>query len=659
MYTSKLNRFLKNLSFPPINYFLIIVLAFLLIFALFRLILMLTNYPQFQGVPIIILLESFLVGIRFDLSVTLYALVPLFLINYLFYLIKQEKLIWTFNIVYLTVITGIVIFLNVSEIPFFNYFHIRLNSYFVNWGNDPGFIIKMIWQTYPVVPFLLLIFVATFLIVWWFKLIQIRFFYRDKQHKFYQKLLAFLFIAPFIFFGIRGTLGYKSPLRWGHAYFSDYNSANQLALNGIFSLTDDILYQRKNLGNLKKALGIQDDARCQKMVQKLISDSTGKFIHFPLRDYQFKQPAPKRNIIIILLESFSDYGIRKFESDGIPLYFNKIKHEGIYFPHFYSNGFHTSMGIFTSLFGMPSTLGKTILVRNEGQQEFSGIINILRKNGYETYFGVSHDPYFENMAGFLKSNGVEHITSQFNFSSKDALSKLGVADHKLFEKMNDEFKKSKEPFLGIMLSTNNHGPWIIPPVNGKNFVSTFDYTDWALEHFLDLASRENYFKNTIFVITGDHGKAMTPGYDFNLQATHIPCLIYNPNFIKARVVKNICGHIDLTQILLGMLRINYQTTNFGRDILHMPNQEKGLLLMQENNVLGFIYDDWYLIDRLEGNTSLYKYKSDTPLKDHRNEYPEVEKDLREKARAIYLMGNELILNHKVTPKNWIASDSAK
>jgi len=654
-----MRRLINNLSFPPINYFLALTIIFLLLFAVFRLILLLTNFSQFEGVPFIILIESFLVGIRFDLSVTLYALVPLFLLNYLLYLFGQEKRIHTFNLIYLSLISGLYIFLCVSEIHFFNYFHIRLNAYFVNWGDNPGFIIKMIWQTYPVIPFLLLISLTTFFIIWTLKRIQNKIYFQDKQHHLYYKTLAFLFIAPFIFFGIRGTLGYKSPLRWGHAYFSEYNSANQLALNGIFSLADDILYQKKNLVNLKEILQIQDEAQCEEMVQKLISDSTGKFVHFPLRDYQFKQPPNKRNIVIILLESFSDYGIRKCESDGIPLYFNKIKNQGIYFPHFYSNGFHTSMGIFTSLFGMPSVLGKTILVRNEGQQEFSGIINILGENGYQTYFGVSHDPYFENMAGFLRANGAEHIISQFDFSPSEALSKLGVADHKLFEKMNDEFKKAKEPFLGIMLSTNNHGPWIIPPVTGKKFISTFDYTDWALEHFLELASQEDYFKNTIFVITGDHGKAMTPGYDFNLQATHIPCLIYNPNFIKPRVIQNICGHIDLTQTLLGMLHLNYQTTNFGRDVLHLADEDRGFVLMQENNTLGFIYDAWYLIDRIEGNSSLYKYKSETPFKDCGAEYPEIEKDLKEKARAVYIMGNELILNRKVAPQKWIASHSPK
>ncbi len=81
--------------------------------------------------------------------------------------------------------------------------------------------------------------------------------------------------------------------------------------------------------------------------------------------------------------------------------------------------------------------------------------------------------------------------------------------------------------------------------------------------------------------------------------------------------------------------------------------------MQENNTLGFIYNDWYLIDRIEGNSSLYRYQSETPFKDCKAEYPEIEKDLKEKARALYITGNELILNRKVAPQNWITSHSSK
>jgi len=236
------------------------------------------------------------------------------------------------------------------------------------------------------------------------------------------------------------------------------------------------------------------------------------------------------------------------------------------------------------------------------------------------------------------------------------LSSLGVPDHKLFEKMNQEFRSAKQPFIGVILSTNNHGPWIIPQVPGKQFVSTFDYTDWALQHFFELAEKEDYFKNTIFVITGDHGKAETPIYDFSLQSTHIPCLIYNPDFIKPQEVQNITGHIDLTQILLGMLKIPYRTTNFGRDVLHMPNEYTGFALMEEGKMLGFIWNEWYLIDRIGSVASLYRYRSADPAHDYASEKPEVLHDLQNKARSLYFVANDMILNRKVAPNKWESED---
>lgn len=650
----KKSLFNKNLINPLLIYFFQVIIVFLIFFELIRFVLLITNISQFQSIPILTLLKSFWVGLRFDTSVTLYALAPLFMINYLFYFFKKERWLKYINTFYLTIVFFIYSFLGVAEIEFYKYFKTRLNAFFVNWGEDADFVLKMVWQSYSIPIYLLILvtLLSTSYII--FKILQKKFFQKKTSLGFASKVIAFIIVLPLIFLGIRGTFSYKSPLRWGHAYFSSYNPANQLALNGIFTLANDILYQKKDFATLEKSLGIQNLDVAAQIVENLIQDSTGKFIPFPLREYQFKAKPNEWNVVIILLESFSDYGIHKFESDRIPLYFNRIKNEGIYFRNFYSNGFHTSMGIFTSLFGMPGVYGKTILKRNEGQQVFSGILNILKARGYKTYFGVPHDPNFENMAGFLRGNGVERIISQFDFSSKEALSKLGVADHKLFEKMNECFKESRQPFIGVILSANNHGPWIIPKVSGKTFKSTFDYTDWVLQHFLELAEMEEYYKNTIFIITGDHGKAETPGYEFNLQSTHIPCLIYNPILIKPKVVQNICGHIDLTQTILGILGTDFSTTNFGRDILHIPNKPLGFVLMQEGNMLGFIYNDWYLIDRIGGKSHLYQYRSNFPFKNFADEHPEILQDLKSKARSIYIIGNDFILNRKVAPSFWIS-----
>lgn len=643
----------EQLFNPPIFFFFWITLIFLVLFQILRLALLVYNPDQFRAIPVVVLAKAFLVGARFDLAVSLYAIAPLFLLNYLFYFFNRHGWLRQLNTVYLSLFAFLYTFLGVAELEFFKYFHVRLNAYFVNWTENPGFVLKMVWETYPVVRYLL--FIGLFLVLCYglFAWLQNKIYRQPAGQGVGVKILMFVLAIPLVFVGIRGTLSYKTPLRWGHAYFSEYNAANQLALNGVFTLANDILYQKKNRTDLGKLLGIRDRAAAYRRVEKMVQDSTGRVIHFPLREYRYQPPPRKYNVVIFLLESFSQYGIRKLEQEGAHLYFPDMARRGIYFPHFYSNGFHTYIGLFSSLFGMPNVYGKSILKRNEGQQEFSGIINILKNQGYRAYFAVSHDPNFDNMAGFLRENGVDKIVSQFDFPRKEVLSTLGVADHKLFEKMNEVFRRSSQPFVGVVLSTNNHGPWIIPEVPGHKFLSTFDYTDWALHHFFELAREESYFKNTIFVITGDHGKAETPIYDFDLQATHIPCLIYNPALIPPRVVRNITGQVDLTQMVLGLLRMSYRTTNLGRDVLHMPNRYHGFAFMEEGKKLGLIWNDWYLIDRLGGRASLYRYRSEDPRHDWAAEKPALLKEMQDRARDYYFVGNDIILNRRAAVSQWL------
>lgn len=645
----RIPKFFKS---PFLVYFFWISVLFLGIFEGLRLLLLVFNHSDFRHIPALVLMKSFLVGARFDLSITLMTIAPLFLLNYLFYLANWRRKLRIVNLIYLTLFASLYVFLGISEIEFFRYFQVRLNSFFINWGENPAFVIKMIWESYPVVWYILGIVLLVSLIFLMFKKLQDRYYRRSTEEGFFLKITAFVLAVPLIFLGIRGTLSYKTPLRWGHAYFSSYNFANQLALNGVYTLANDIIYQKTDQADLQKLLGIADRRQAYNIVEKMSADSTGVPNKFPLRTYKFGEDSKPYNVVIFLLESYSDYDIRKYEKEGIPLFFNRIKDKGIYFPNFYSNGFHTYIGLFSSLFGMPNVYGKSVLKQNIGQQEFSGLLNILRKKGYTGYFGVSHDPNFDNMAGFLRGNGVDHVISQFDFHRDEVLSSLGVADHKLFEKMNEQFRNAREPFFGVVLSTNNHGPWIIPQVPGKEFRSTFHYTDWALEHFFDLAAHEKYFRNTIFIITGDHGRAETSGYDFNLQLTHIPCLIYNPDIIKPEIVKNVTGQIDLSQTILGQLKMDYRTTNLGRDVLHMPNQFGGYALMQEGKMLGFIWNDWYLIDHIDGTPELYRYQSENTKHNFAAEKPEVVKKLQQKARALYFVGNDMIFNRKAAPSAW-------
>jgi len=630
--------------------YILLYLVFIAYFAFYRFALLLLNINEFKDVPFATILSSFLVGARFDTSVSLYALSLFFLVNSLFYFFDRVHWLRVFNLIYLTLIAFCFVFLSFVEIEFYRYFHNRLNIYCLNVENNTKFVAKLIWESYPVVPYLVLIALITTVLFFLFKKI-LKLNFTKSNVPLHYKVLSFLIFAVISFVGIRGTLSQKTPLRWGHAFFSTYNQCNKLALNGIFTLVDDILKTNARAEDLSNILPY--GSKCDTAtISKIVCDSSSKYLNFPLRVYESKSSVRKYNVVLFLLESFSMKKIQEYTAMGIPLFINELKRDGVFFENIYSNGIHTYMGVFSSLFGMPNIIGKSIMVQSIGQQSFHGLPNILKENGYVCYFAVSHDANFDNMAGFLRGNGVDEVVSQFDFPSNLVLSSLGIPDHILFEKMNEVFSKSQEPFFGIILSTNNHGPWIVPKVEGKSFVSTFDYTDWALRHFFELAKKERYFHNTIFVVTADHGIAENSRYDLPLEGVHVPLVFYAPNILKPGVRKVIGSHIDVPNTVLSLLSIPFYTTNYGRNLFDYDSSiDKGFAVFHEGQTLGIIFDDWYLIDRLKSNCSLYKYKSKDPTFDYSNQYPDTVEFLRRILEGIYYRGNKMLLEQFTKPKS--------
>jgi len=639
--------FFDNFFNPIITGFLKTLVVFLSFFSLYRLALLVANIQEFKDIPLSIILQSFVVGLRFDLSVSLYALSLLFVLNYFFFFFNKENWLRLFNLVYLTLVLFVFVFLSVVEIEFYKYFHTRLNIYVFNIEKNPGFVTKMIWESYPVIPLLLIVLLITLVGFFIFRKITFSRKVKTAPPPIF-KLLSFVVFGILMFIGIRGTLSKKTPLRWGHAFFSTYNACNKLALNGIFTLFDDWMKNPQREEDPEKIFTCITP-NTKNLIISVLDDSLSKFLEFPLRKYEFDTHPTKLNVVIFLLESFSSSKIEEYTSRGIPLFFNRLKSQSVYFTNFYSNGIHTCMGVFSSLFGYPNLLGKNLMVRNIGQQSFNGLPNILKENGYTGYFGVSHDPNFDNMAGFLRGNGVEFVISQFDFPQNLVLSTLGIPDHILFERMNTVFASARRPFFGIILSTNNHGPWIIPKVEGKNFISTFDYTDWALERFFELAQKEKYFDSTVFVITADHGVVENPRYDLSLDGVHIPLLIYCPRFLKPAEINTIGSQMDIPNTILSILKIPFFTKNFGKNLFKYAREDKkGFAIFHESQTLGIINNDWYLIDRLKAKPSLYRYNSEEPLKDFAEIYPDTVKFLKEILEGMYYFTTKMVFERKVS-----------
>lgn len=94
-----------------------------------------------------------------------------------------------------------------------------------------------------------------------------------------------------------------------------------------------------------------------------------------------------------------------------------------------------------------------------------------------------------------------------------------------------------------------------------------EYADWAVGEFMKAAAREPWFKNTIFVFLGDHGKKLgADGYEVEESFNHIPLIIYNSG-LPTEERLDFAGQIDVGPTLLGLLRLPYVQRNFGIDLL--------------------------------------------------------------------------------------------
>ena len=90
----------------------------------------------------------------------------------------------------------------------------------------------------------------------------------------------------------------------------------------------------------------------------------------------------------------------------------------------------------------------------------------------------------------------------------------------------------------------------------KAQLATVLYFDDALRNFIKEFSKRKDFKNTIFIITGDHRMPEIP-ISTQLDRFHVPLVIFSPMISKPQKFSSVSTHFDILPSLLAFLRENY------------------------------------------------------------------------------------------------------
>ncbi|MCP4551155.1 MAG: sulfatase-like hydrolase/transferase [Bacteroidetes bacterium] len=604
-----------------IKYFTKHIICSLLIMSSFRVILFISTFDKSQTTdPLLIenILQTLFMGIRFDGVIIGYVMIlPIVVIGTASVFYKKVRVLMNMVILYLIISYVIIIFMHCVDIPFFKNFGLRLDTSSLIWFDDFGYMINMIIRDWAFLGYFFLFMSLTCLLIFYIikqrkKITSINHkpISNNKTTRILVNILSVLLFSSLLVLMARGSLSKKTTIKVGTAYFSNNQYLNKIALNPVFSF----LYAYK--------LDLKDISQIDYMKKEKAIDLSKSYLSIPVTDSTLiknyktwqsenKDDLTNKNVIIIIMESMGSFKMGKYNgTKNLTPFLNKLIERSLYFDNIYTDGIHTFNGIYSTLFSFPS-LYKMQPLEALLNVPHEGIASVLKENGYSTSFFSTHDPNFHNVSGFLKANDFQNIYA--NYPKKWIVSHNGVPDHKMFEYsipiLNEKFNTGK-PFFTVFMTASDHSPHIIPdniefnPQTNKLKFQITEYADWSISNFFELASQQEWYDNTIFVLIADHGQNMGHTYDMPLSFHSTPLIIHTPSSQIFDTLHCLGGQIDVAPTVLGLLNIFHENNSMG---VNLFTNHRPFMYFSSDNQIGCLDHDYYLIIRPDKKETLYKY----------------------------------------------------
>jgi len=649
---------------PLIRWLFLTGLIFITLLTVFRLAFYLFFNKQgytFSGIT-----DALFLGFRFDLRAISVLLLIILLLGSIpvlhpFQSAVGKKL--SFTILALAII--VMVFFYIVDFAHYSYLSQRLNASVLNYLQDLGISINMVWQSYPVGWFLLALIGSSLLI--FFAISGIYKWISRQKLPVTNKKGKFFFFASFILLGLLvfGKLG-QYPLRWSDAFSlgSDYKA--NLALNPFESFINTLKFRERRVS-------IKEVSRYSHVLRSYYPLTLSDTFSFS----RLIQPAStafsrKPNVILIICESFSAY---KSSMWGNPLkttpFFDSLSRQGIFFDRCFTPTYGTARGIWATVTGIPDVEIKSTASRNPGAVDQHTILDDFI--GYEKYYFLGGSSSWANIRGFLTNNihGLK-LYEQEDFKAPK-LDVWGISDKNLLLESAEILNKESKPFFAIIQTADNHRPYSIPTEDMDEFkkitvpedtlikygfeseaeMNAFRYTDFSFRKFMDVARSKSYFDNTLFVFIGDHGISGNANSLFpeawtrqRLSALHVPLLFFGGPVETVLRSGKIASQVDVLPTIAGLCRIPYLNTTLGRDLLVSSNRDFAFIFDPDMKQYGVVRGEYLFRKNMETSQTELVPIVKSPGVISPEKRLQTESELKDLSEAIYLASRYLLLNNQ-------------
>lgn len=566
---------LKRDSFAVMIYNLLIAMA---VFFLCRLLFLFTNLSYYPDLTFSRTLLIFAGGIRFDISALLYLMSPYILLMAIPFRFTTNRLycrtaryIWIIMIV-------LIVFANCADCIYFKFTGNRTTSgiftEFADDSNIAGILFKSLFQYWYVT-------IAGFATMYgaaklYFTPIQPT--VKQNLTTFYvTRFSAFVFFIYLAICGIRGGFTMTTrPINMNIAQtYVQKPLETAIVLNTPFTVIRTMGHKPAQDPHY-----YNDSAKLEKVFTPVVTPA-------PQDSAEFNP----MNVVVLIMESFS----AEFSGKYTP-FLDSIAAQGLTFEYSYANG-RKSIDAMPSVLASIPRIHDPYILTVYSNNKINSLASCLNKKGYTTAFyhgapnGSMGFDAFAATAGFQSYYGMNEYDNNDDFDGYWA-----IWDHKFLQFYATSMSTLEQPFMTSCFTATSHHPFRIPNEFKEIYPETgihplhkcIRYSDNALRMFFETASRQEWFDNTLFVITADHTNALTtPEFNNDAGLYRVPIIFYTPNGELQGRMKGVAAQIDIMPTVLSYLNYDLPYVAFGQNLLDSTNQNRATLVDNNNTYQWF------------------------------------------------------------------------
>jgi phosphoglycerol transferase MdoB-like AlkP superfamily enzyme len=607
------------------------------------------------------LLQALYIGLKFDLRLALLMVLPVFALGWLRPLSPLDspfgRRLW---LGYFTLATLAVVMFYVTDFGHYAYLHVRADSTMLRFLSNPLISLEMVWQSYPVIAWLIALALLLSGVVLGLRRVMRR--YAAAHHEPLRGWRKALMVTATVFlmlFGIYGKLSWY-PLRWSDAFFSPHAFASTVAFNPVLYFYDtfsnggmpyDEKAVRKYYPAIAAYLGVDNPDKNK--------------LNFARQVEPAGNPDKPYNVIVVILESFAAY---KSGLSGNPLkptpYFDEVAAQGLYYKNFFTPTTGTARSVFCAVTGIPdvqmgdtSSRNPTIVNQHVIMDEFED---------YEKYYFLGGSASWRNIRALLANNIPNlNIYEEGSYASP-RVDVWGISDLDLFKEAHQVLQHQKKPFFAVIQTSGNHRPYTIPE-NNEGFelrtvsqeeldkygfesneeFNSYRFMDHSIGYFMQKVKEAGYFDNTVFAFFGDHGIHGNAGVhtykadtQLGLGRNRVPFVIYAPSLIaEGRVMDTVASETDVMTTLASLTGHAHTNTTLGRDLFNPAfdrDRHAFIISHAANTQIGVVNEDYYFLMPVAGGKgSLHRLDAKEPRRNVSKEHPALTKRMRKLTRGLY------------------------